>query len=158
MKPEKDRTCCFFGHGKADVEGDLYDSVKSMMETLIVEDKVDTFLFGRKCEFDILCFYAVTELKRKYPHIKRNYTRIDFPFSSDEFIDYEPYYDDVYYPGRILHEGDRKIVYMGESEKERLELSGTCLLYDEDGLQTGKPWFDFDYARQNKVCIIYMGK
>ncbi len=155
METEKDRTCCFFGHGQVDVEGDLYDNVKSMIETLIVEDKVDTFLFGRKSEFDILCLCAVTKLKEKYPHIKRIYTRTDFPFMNGDLVDYDQDYDDVYYPGRIFPDG--KTVYRGQS-KERLDMSGTCLLYDEDGLQTGEPWFDFDYARQKKVCILYMGE
>ena len=154
MKPEKDRACCFFGHGQVDVEGELYDRVKSMIERLIVEDKVDTFLFGRKSEFDILCFYAVTKLKEKYPHIKRIYTRTDFPFINGEFIDYERYYDDTYYPGRILHDG--KTVYKGQSEKERLDMSGTCLLYDEKELS--EPWFDFEYAKQTGVCVIDIGE
>ncbi len=155
METEKKHTCCFFGHGQVDIEGDLYDRVKRMIETLIVEDEVDTFLFGRKSEFDVLCFCAVTKLKEKYPNIKRIYIRTDFPYANGDFVDYDEECDDVYYPGRILHDG--KTVYRGKN-KERLDMSGICLLYDEDGLQTGEPWFDFDYAIQKKVHIINMGE
>ena len=138
------------------MKGELYDNVKNRIESLIVEDEVDTFLFERKSEFDILCYFAVTKLKEKYPHIKRIYARTDFPFIHGGFVDHDEDYDDAYYPGRILHDGDRNIIYRGQSEKEWLAMSGTCLLYDEKGLCDS--WFDFEYARQNKVCIMYMGK
>lgn len=38
---------------------------------LIVEEGVDTFLFGSRSKFDELCHMVVTELKEKYPHIQR---------------------------------------------------------------------------------------
>ncbi|MEF9840764.1 MAG: biotin operon repressor, partial [Lachnospiraceae bacterium] len=41
------------------------------IESLIVNHNVDTFLFGSRSEFDSLCHSLVTELKEKYPHIKR---------------------------------------------------------------------------------------
>ena len=41
------------------------------MERLIVEEGIDTFLFGSRSQFDELCHIVVTELKEKYPHIQR---------------------------------------------------------------------------------------
>ena len=42
-----------------------------MVERLIIEEEVDTFLFGSRSKFDELCHMVVTELKEKYPHIRR---------------------------------------------------------------------------------------
>ena len=41
------------------------------MESLILEDNVDAFLFGSRSNFDELCHMVVTELKEKYPNIRR---------------------------------------------------------------------------------------
>ena len=41
------------------------------MERLIVEEGVNTFLFGSRSKFDELCHIVVTELKEKYPNILR---------------------------------------------------------------------------------------
>ena len=37
----------------------------------MVEEGVDTFLFGSRSKFDELCHIVVTELKEKYPDIRR---------------------------------------------------------------------------------------
>ena len=38
---------------------------------MIVEEGVDSFLFGSRSKFDELCHIVVTELKEKYPYIQR---------------------------------------------------------------------------------------
>lgn len=43
----------------------------SIIENLIVNEKVSSFLFGSRSQFDDLCHKVVTELKKQYPHIKR---------------------------------------------------------------------------------------
>lgn len=41
-------TCCFFGHRKIDETEELKSKLIEIIEKLIVDEKVDTFLFGRR--------------------------------------------------------------------------------------------------------------
>ena len=63
--------CSFFGHRKIEITKELKQKVKEIIEDLIVNYNVLTFLFGSKSDFDYLCHLVVTELKEKYPNIKR---------------------------------------------------------------------------------------
>lgn len=65
----KEHTCCFFGHRKIDVTDKLVEHLNDIIEKLITDKSIDTFLFGSKSEFDTLCLKVVTELKIKIsPH------------------------------------------------------------------------------------------
>ena len=73
----------------------LYESI----ENLIVNENVDTFLFGSKSQFDDLCHKVVTELKEKYPHIKRIYVRSAFQHIPDWYEDsLLNHYEGTYFP------------------------------------------------------------
>ena len=50
---------------------ELKQQVKEIIEDLIVNHNVLIFLFGSRSDFDHLCHLVVTELKEKYPNIKR---------------------------------------------------------------------------------------
>ena len=65
------KACSFFGHRDTLQTGELKQNIKEIVERLIVEEGVDTFLFGSRSRFDELCHIVVTELKEKYPHIRR---------------------------------------------------------------------------------------
>ena len=65
------KTCSFFGHRDTPQTEELKQKVRETVERLIVEEDVDTFLFGSRSKFDELCHMVVTELKEKYPHIQR---------------------------------------------------------------------------------------
>ena len=65
------KSCSFFGHRDTPQTEELKQKVRETVERLIVEDGVDTFLFGSRSKFDELCHIVVTELKEKYPHIRR---------------------------------------------------------------------------------------
>ena len=65
------KTCSFFGHRDAPQTDELKEKVRETVERLIVEEGVDTFLFGSRSKFDDLCHIVVTELKEKHPHIQR---------------------------------------------------------------------------------------
>ena len=67
-------TVCFIGHRKVvnaeQVKGILHDTI-----SMLIEKGADTFLFGSRSDFDILCWEVVTEIQEQYPNIKRiNYT------------------------------------------------------------------------------------
>ena len=63
--------CCFIGHRKINITEEQELKLKTIIEDLIINKKVSTFLFGSKSEFDSLCHSIVSDLKSKYPSIKR---------------------------------------------------------------------------------------
>ena len=65
------KACSFFGHRDTPQTEELKQRVRETVERLIVEEGVDTFLFGSRSKFDELCHMVVTELKEKYPRIRR---------------------------------------------------------------------------------------
>ena len=65
------KACSFFGHRDTPQTNELKAKVRETVERLIVEEGVDTFLFGSRSKFDELCHIVVTELKEKYPNIQR---------------------------------------------------------------------------------------
>ncbi len=124
------KTCCFFGHRKINKTDKLKDKVYEVVENLITQQKVDRFLFGSKSEFDKLCLSVVTELKEKYPHIRRVYVRAEYPYIND---DYRAYllqsYEDTYYPERAVGAG--KAVYVVRNY-EMIDNSGFCVVYYDE--------------------------
>ena len=67
----KNIACSFIGHRKIDITEDLKLRLKEVIENLITKKNVNVFLFGSQSEFNSLCHLLVTELKQKYPDIKR---------------------------------------------------------------------------------------
>ena len=65
------KSCSFFGHRDTPQTEELKERVREIVERLIVEENVNTFLFGSRSKFDDLCHIVVTELKKKYPYIRR---------------------------------------------------------------------------------------
>ena len=65
------KACSFFGHRDTPQTEELKEKVREIVERLIIEEGVDTFLFGSRSNFDELCHIVVTELKEKYPYIRR---------------------------------------------------------------------------------------
>lgn len=123
----KERTCCFIGHRKIEdtleLRTELYDSI----ERLITEENVDTFLFGSKSRFNDLCHELVTEIKEKYPHIKRIYVRAEYPDIDDGYKAYLlKDYEDTYYPNKIIGAG--KATYV-ERNCEMINNSRFCIVY-----------------------------
>ena len=102
----KDKTCCFFGHRKINETEELKSKLVEIIEKLIVDEKVDTFLFGSKSRFNSLCLELVTEIKEKYPHIKRVYVRAEYPDINEQYTNYLlECYEETYYPEHIIGSG-----------------------------------------------------
>lgn len=125
-----EHTCCFIGHRTINETERLKLRLYEVIETLISEKGVDTFLFGSGSRFNDLCLEIVTDLKRKYPHIKRIYVRAEYPYISD---DYEKYllktYESTYYPQKIIGAG--KAVYI-ERNFEMIDKSAFCIFYYDE--------------------------
>ena len=126
----KERTCCFLGHRKIDFTEELISRLKEIVEDLITEKKVDTFLFGSKSEFVKLCLKVVTELKKKHPHIRRIYVRAEFPYIDENYTKYLlQSYDHTYYPERMINSG--KAAYI-ERNYEMIDTSRYCVIYYDE--------------------------
>lgn len=151
-------TCCFFGHREINETEELKIRLRGIIERLIVDEKVDTFLFGSKSRFDSLCLELVSEIKEKYPHVKRVYVRAEFPVIGD---DYKAYllksYEDTYYPEKIMNSGRAAYV---ERNHEMIDNSRFCIVYyDEQNAPTTrksgtKIALDYAVKKQKRIIVL----
>lgn len=150
-----ENTCCFFGHRKINDSKELREKIVEVVERLIVKDKVDTFLFGSKSEFDSLCLEIVSKLKEKYGYIKRIYVRAEFQFIKDNYRKYLlNFYDDTYFPEKVIGAG--KAVYI-QRNYEMIDKSKYCVVYYEPSLtrKSGtKIALDYAVKRGREIIII----
>ncbi len=122
--------CCFFGHRTINETEELKSKLIQIIEKLIVEKKVDTFLFGSKSQFNSLCLELVTKIKEKYPHIKRVYVRAEYPYISERYKNYLfESYEDTYYPEKIQNSG--RVAYV-ERNYEMIDNSHYCIVYYDE--------------------------
>ena len=138
MKQEKvTRYCCFIGHRSINETEELKDKLYTVIEKLILDEKVGTFLFGSKSQFDRLCHTLVTQAKEKYPHIRRIYVRAEFPQIDDGYTAYLlESYEETYYSEQAVGAG--KAVYV-ERNRDMIDQSDVCVIYCEE-----------DYAPKNR--------
>ena len=123
-------SCCFFGHRKIILTGMLRQKLTNIIEKLIVEEKIDTFLFGSKSQFDDLCYEIVSKSKEVYPHIKRVYVRAEFPYINDDYrLFLLNKYEDTYYPDNVLGAG--KTAYV-KRNREMINNSEFCVVYYDE--------------------------
>ena len=127
---DKEKSCCFFGHRRIDENEELKNRLCGIVENLIVNEKVDTFFFGSKSQFDDLCHKIVTELKEKYPHIKRIYVRSAFQHIPDWYEDILlQHYEDTYFPEHMENAGRASYV---ERNQEMINKSDFCIVYYDE--------------------------
>ena len=120
-------TCCFFGHRTIYETDILRARLIEVIEKLIIVEKVDTFLFGSKSQFNSLCLDVVTEIKEKHPHIKRIYVRAEYPYISERYKScLLESYEDTYYPEKIMLSGKASYV---ERNYEMVKNSQFCIIY-----------------------------
>jgi len=153
MKPN---TCCFIGHRTIDETEALKARLRNCIETLITVLNVDTFLFGSKSRFNDLCLELVTEMKEKYPHIKRIYVRAEFPVIDDAYKNYLlERYEDTYYPESVVNAG--KSVYIARN-CEMVDNSRFCVVYYDEkhvpDIRTSGTKMALDYAVKHGKHII----
>ena len=155
----KKHTCCFIGHRTISEIEELKSNLFEIIENLITNKNVDTFLFGSKSQFNSLCLKIVTVLKEKYPHIKRIYVRAEYPYINEDYKNYLlESYEDTYYPEKIKNSG--KAVYI-KRNFEMIDNSQFCIVYynKENSPSTRKSGtkIALDYAiKQGKKIINIM--
>ena len=116
-------------------------------------------LFANKFRFNSLCHATVTQIKERYPHIKRIYVRAEYTNIDDTYKVYLlESYDDTYLPEKIIGAG--KAVYV-ERNCEMINKSRFCIFYyDEQNTPTTRKSgtkIAFDYAVKKGKQIINIG-
>ena len=127
-----------------------------IIEKLIVDENIDTFLFGSKSRFNSLCHELVTEIKEKYPHIKRIYVRAEYLNIDESYKNYLlESYEDTYFSEKIIGAGKASYV---ERNCEMINKSRFCIFYyDEQNAPTTRKSgtkIALDYAIKQKKEII----
>ncbi|MBP3324516.1 MAG: DUF1273 family protein [Clostridia bacterium] len=123
----KGNICCFIGHRTIIETEKLKTHLIKIIEKPVTDENVDTFLFGSKSRFNSLCLEAVTEMKEKYPHLKRIYVRAEYPYISEQYKNYLlENYENTYYPERIMNSGRAAYV---ERNYEMIDNSHFCIVY-----------------------------
>ena len=151
-----ENACCFFGHRTIHETEELKSKLVEIIERLIVDENVDTFLSGSKSRFNSLCQETVTKIKEKYPHIKRIYVRAEYPDINEQYTNHLlNSYEDTYYPERII--GSGRAAYV-ERNYEMINKSRFCIVYyDERNAPTTRKSGTktaLDYAIKNCKNII----
>ena len=151
-------TCCFFGHRTINETAEQKSKLIEIIEKLIVDENVDIFLFGSKSRFNSLCLELVTEIKEKYPHIKRIYVRAEYPDINEQYTNYLlESYEDTYYPEHII--GSGRAAYV-ERNYEMIDNSHYCIVYyDEPNAPTTRKSgtkIALDYAIKRKKEVIIL--
>jgi len=127
---EEVKKCCFCGHRSIELTTKLKERLIKVIEDLIALKGVKVFLFGSKSEFDDLCYKVVTDLKEKYPHIKRVYVRAAYKDISDRYKSYLlQSFEDTYYPEFIKNSGRAAYV---ERNYEMINKSDYCVVYYDE--------------------------
>ncbi|MGN0961644.1 MAG: SLOG family protein [Christensenellales bacterium] len=142
------KVCSFLGHRKINVTEEFKKKVTETIEDLIVNHNVSEFLFGSRSDFDTLCHSIVTELKEKYPKIKR----IVYTCASESFVlesdreKMEKLYTDI--TNREIHlrgfeeEFEHKTKYSAgrasyiERNYAMIDKSNYCVFYYDKNYQT----------------------
>ncbi len=154
---DKEKTCCFFGHRKIDETEKLKNKLYEIIENLIANEEIDTFLFGSKSQFDDLCHKIVTDLKERHPHIKRIYVRSAFQHIPDWYEEsLLKHYEGTYFSEHMENAGGASYV---ERNQEMINHSKFCVVYyDENYLPPRRKNSRrdlFDYQPKSGTAIAY---
>ena len=163
----ENKVFCFIVHRKIDKTTKLRENLLNIIEDLIVNKSVSTFMFGSKSKFDDYCYELVTELKTKYSHIKRIYVRSAYEHIPDWYENsLLEHYEDTYFPEHMSNAGRASYV---ERNQEMINKSDFCIFYyDENYLpprrkNSRRDLFDYqpksgtgvayEYARKKQAVI-----
>lgn len=117
---------CFIGHRTIKRTEELIESLRERIEGLINKGGT-TFLFGSMSAFDKLSWEVVSELKEKYPYIKRIYVRSAYPHISKTYEEYLlRFYEETYFPQKVEKAGRYSYV---ERNCEMIDNASYCVFY-----------------------------
>lgn len=125
-------TCCFIGHRKITQTDKLRVRLRQTVCSLI-ESGVTDFIFGDHSAFDTLCYDVVTELKERYPKIRRIHFRKDFQEISDSVREFfVAGYEDSICPDGVASAGKASYI---ERNQAMIRESDYCIFYYNENYQ-----------------------
>ncbi len=124
-----EHSVCFIGHRKINDTLELRKRLQSILLDLI-ENGTTNFIFGDHSAFDSLCYELVTELKEKYPTIKR----INFRKTYEDTDDYTMQflikgYEESICPKGVGNAGRASYV---ERNQAMIRESDVCIFYYDE--------------------------
>ena len=101
----------FVGHRTIENYEVVKERLTEVVIALIENESADTFMFGSVGDFSLLCYEVVSELREKYPHIRRVYVRAEYDVISEDGIKYfYSHYEDMFFSDKVLRAGARSYV------------------------------------------------
>ncbi len=150
--------CCIIGHRTISETEQLKSQLSEAIESLIVDKGVTTFLFGSKSRFNDLCYELVSQIKKKYPHIRRIYIQAEFPIIDDSYRTYLlDRYEETVFPEKLKNAG--RSIYV-QRNYEMINQSRYCLVYYDEAYAPAKrksgTKIALDYAiKQNREIMLF---
>lgn len=162
--------CCFIGHRKIKKSVQLIDNLKNLIQELIVNKGVSTFLFRSNSQFDYLCLEIVSEFKKTFEHIKRiKYTcKSEGCFLLKDKLEWEAYnktqninityntwFEEEYHFKNKFTAGKASYV---ERNEALINDSDYCIFYYDENYTKAKSGtkLAYKYATQKKKIIFNM--
>ena len=128
-------TATFIGHGKIANGNVLRRRVEATMLRLI-ENGVDTFLFGSVGEFNDLCVSVAAEIKSKGAKVSMVYVRAEYPYVDARYIESAlGCFDSTYMPEKLVRAG--KAVY-AERNGYMIDRADVCVFYYGGSAETSE--------------------
>ena len=174
--------CCFIGHRKIIETKELKQRLQNIIENLIKEKQVRTFIFGSRSEFNFLCHKIVSDLMSKYPTIERViYTcKSEFAVLKQDKKELEQIFSKALKRDITLCEYEKEIEHKTkftsgkasyiERNKAMIDASDYCIFYYDENYKPQKrkhtksdvfeyqpnsgTSLSFNYAKQKKKYII----
>ena len=113
----------FIGHRKIEKTEILTERIAQTVKHLIVDEGVDTFLFGSRSAFNDICYEAVTRLKEIYTHIRRVYVRAEYEYISQDYHDYLlTFYEATYYADQARGAGYRAYIKRNQEMIDKCDI------------------------------------
>ncbi len=117
-------------------------------------------MFGSKSQFNDLCYEVVSNLKIRYPNIKRIYVRAEYPIIRDDYLKYLlSMYEDTCFTEKAINA--RRSVYV-ERNNEMINKCRYCVFYYDESkvvlendivIRKSGTWIAYNYAEKAKRII-----
>lgn len=115
------------GHRNVKYSLELYGFISNLLEILINDQDVDTFIFGSKSNFNDICYDVVSDLLNQYKFIKRVYLRAAYKYINDDYEKYLlSFYEATEYPNKVDNAGALSYIKRNEA---MIDMSDLVLVY-----------------------------
>ena len=151
-----EHSVCFIGHRKINNTPELRERLQIILQELI-DTGTTNFIFGDHSAFDDLCYDLVTELKEKYPEIKRINFRKDYEDTNDyTMLFLIAGYEESICPKGVGNAGRASYV---ERNQAMIRESDVCIFYYDEKYQPSRRKASrrdlFDYQPKSGTAVAY---